>query len=80
MILNENCHFIYGGDVCDRGRGDIRILTDLVNLKEKYPDRVHFILGNRDVNKLRLPFTLHPNLVSRLPSVFWAPESKVTMK
>ena len=43
--LRDDCHFVFGGDVCDHGSGDIRILRDLVHLKEQYPDRVHLILG-----------------------------------
>ena len=45
--LRNNCHFVYGGDVCDRGDGDLRILKDLLRLKDDAPNRVHFILGNR---------------------------------
>ena len=47
LTLRDGCQFVYGGDVCDRGKGDIRILSDLVALKERFPDRVHLILGNR---------------------------------
>ena len=32
LVLKDNCHFVYGGDVCDRGNGDIRILTDLIQV------------------------------------------------
>ncbi len=71
LTLNDNCQFVYGGDVCDRGSGDIRVLTDLVNLKLAYPDRVHFILGNRDINKLRIPFSLHPSVLPYKPKVYW---------
>jgi hypothetical protein len=74
ILLKDNCHFVYGGDVCDRGKGDIRILSDLVNLKESYPDRVHFLLGNRDINKLRLPFTLHTAARDLLPWAYWIPK------
>lgn len=69
--LKENCHFVYGGDVCDRGRGDIRILKDLVNLKLAYPDRVHLIMGNRDINKMRLPSALHPFALAQKPRCYW---------
>jgi hypothetical protein len=71
IILKDRCHFVCGGDVCDRGDGDIRILRELISLKNRYEDRVHFILGNRDVNKLRLPFALHPIALSSEPSVYW---------
>lgn len=71
LKLNENCQFVYGGDVCDRGSGDVRVVSDLVKLKESYPDRVHFILGNRDINKLRIPFALHPSVLAHKPRVYW---------
>lgn len=71
VILNEGYQFVYGGDVCDRGVGDLRILKDLVRLKEDNPDRVHFIIGNRDANKLRIPFSLHPSVLSKEPKAYW---------
>lgn len=69
--LREGCHFVFGGDVIDRGPGDLRIVTDLLSLKEKYPSRVHLILGNRDCNKLRLLFALHPNVMKTYPNAYW---------
>lgn len=70
IILNDDCMFVYGGDVCDRGPGDIRFLKDLMQLKYDYPSRVHFIIGNRDVNKLRIPYELNiKKLLRRNPQV-----------
>lgn len=69
--LRDDCHFVCGGDVCDRGPGDIRILRELLSLKRSYPDRVHFILGNRDTNKMRLPVSLHPSLLANPPEIYW---------
>ena len=47
--------FIYGGDTQDRGDSDIRFVNILLKFKEDYPERVIFIIGNRDANKLRIP-------------------------
>lgn len=71
IFLKDDCELVYGGDVCDRGKGDITITKELLSLKEKYPSRVHFIMGNRDVNKLRLPFELTDGARSVAPRAFW---------
>jgi hypothetical protein len=47
-------HFVYGGDVVDKGDGDIRLCRMLVSLKQRYPNNVELLVGNRDLNKLRL--------------------------
>jgi len=55
-------------------------MKDLVDLKEMYPDRVHLILGNRDINKLRIQSSMHPAVLATLPSVYWlrAPPEETT--
>ena len=58
--------FIYGGDSQDKGTGDIRFVTMLLKLKEKYGERVIFIIGNRDVNKLRLKVELDPKCITKI--------------
>lgn len=58
VTLKDSCHFVYGGDVCDNGNADVRFTKELIDLKLMYPDRVHFIFGNRDINKLRIPFEI----------------------
>eukprot|EP00445_Apocalathium_hangoei_P066052 CAMPEP_0204114176 /NCGR_PEP_ID=MMETSP0361-20130328/4094_1 /ASSEMBLY_ACC=CAM_ASM_000343 /TAXON_ID=268821 /ORGANISM="Scrippsiella Hangoei, Strain SHTV-5" /LENGTH=511 /DNA_ID=CAMNT_0051064659 /DNA_START=50 /DNA_END=1585 /DNA_ORIENTATION=- len=50
---DEQDIFVFGGDVFDKGPGDIRIASALVDLKTRYPDRVILLVGNRDLNKLR---------------------------
>jgi len=52
-ILVDDGYIVHGGDACDKGSGDIRIIKLLTKLKRQYPDRVFLILGNRDTNKLR---------------------------
>jgi hypothetical protein len=54
LHLSPNSHVVFGGDAVDRGGFDIMTLTLLSTLKDKYPDNVHFVMGNRDCNKLRL--------------------------
>jgi hypothetical protein len=76
--LKSDCHFVYGGDVCDRGYGDLRILKDLVELKSENPDRVHLILGNRDINKLRLLTELQPESYSQPGETYWTGPLKQT--
>lgn len=71
LDLNDNCQFVYGGDVVDRGPGDLRVLSDLVGLKRLHPDRVHFIMGNRDINKMRIPADLHSSSLRLNPKVYW---------
>ena len=53
-ILKPGYHFVYGGDVSDKGSGTKRILRDLVTLKENQPRVVTLIIGNRDLNKIPL--------------------------
>jgi len=55
LVLKDNCHLVYGGDVCDRGPGSVRFTQELIKLKMDYPENVHLIMGNRDINKLRIP-------------------------
>jgi hypothetical protein len=71
ITLQENCHFVFGGDVCDRGPGDLQVISDLLTMKRDYPDRVHFILGNRDINKMRLSTELTSTLVNLDANIPW---------
>lgn len=45
---------LFLGDLPDRGPDAIEVRDALVALKERYPNRVDWIIGNRDSNKLML--------------------------
>ncbi|CAK9011972.1 Serine/threonine-protein phosphatase [Durusdinium trenchii] len=51
---HEQSRFVFGGDVVDHGPGDMRIANALVDFKQRHPDRVWLLAGNRDLNKLYL--------------------------
>lgn len=51
--LHEAHKIVFLGDAIDKGPNNHKILRFLLNLKARYRDRVIFILGNRDINKLR---------------------------
>jgi hypothetical protein len=80
LKLRPNTHFIYGGDSVDKGPGDIRLCRALVSLKKRYPDRVHLLVGNRDLNKLRFASELSDEDMSRpiddIKRPFWDPDAK----
>jgi len=63
-FVDDACLFVFGGDVCDKGAGDIRLVRQLVSFKRRHPQRVFLLLGNRDTNKLRYTSELHPDVVT----------------
>lgn len=71
LKLRDNCHLVFGGDVCDRGKGDVRIAIELTKLKETFPDRVHIIVGNRDTNKMRLMVETDPRMMDVDLRPYW---------
>jgi hypothetical protein len=81
---DDNSLFVFGGDVCDKGTGSIRITRQLVAFKKKYPERVILIMGNRDINKMRWTSELAQTEIDNLDSVpgpYWVKkESQVTPK
>ena len=78
----DNAMFVFGGDSQDKGIGDIRFTKLLLSLKEKYPDRVEMIIGNRDANKMRLCSELHkdclddPKVLTDASFPYWVEEGK----
>ncbi|CAE7785531.1 ERF1 [Symbiodinium sp. CCMP2592] len=80
LILKDGWHFVFGGDTCDKGPGSLRCLETLVSAKKRYPDRVHLLLGNRDINKMRYTSEFTDEEVRKIssdtPGAYWVPEDK----
>jgi hypothetical protein len=53
-LLSTKRAIVFTGDLIDRGAYTIRNLSNMLKLKEKYPDNVILIGGNRDINKIRM--------------------------
>ena len=49
--------FIFGGDLFDKGPGDIRLARVLCDLKVKHVNRVFLIMGNRSVQYTTTSYT-----------------------
>ncbi len=76
LSLGEGCGFVHGGDLFDRGPGDIRLSRALCSLKRRFPDRVGLLLGNRDINKMRLTAELSLDVPpEKAFSAFWDPKA-----
>ena len=52
-FLNDDDYFVFGGDLFDRGNGDLRLSKLFCDFKQQHPDRVFLLQGNRDINKMR---------------------------
>jgi hypothetical protein len=71
LELEDGYTLVFGGDCFDKGAGDIRLATMLCDLKDKHPDRVWLLIGNRDANKLRLSSELAPDEPLHDEPPFW---------
>ena len=73
--LRDGCVFVFGGDATDKGGCDLQVLQHLNALKAAHPDRVHLILGNRDINKMRFLQELSASRVAQgleaHPGTYW---------
>eukprot|EP00747_Dinoflagellata_sp_TGD_P149343 gnl/TRDRNA2_/TRDRNA2_177002_c1_seq1.p1 gnl/TRDRNA2_/TRDRNA2_177002_c1~~gnl/TRDRNA2_/TRDRNA2_177002_c1_seq1.p1 ORF type:complete len:537 (+),score=101.95 gnl/TRDRNA2_/TRDRNA2_177002_c1_seq1:94-1611(+) len=76
LALADDGILVFGGDSQDKGPGDIRFGKAILALKRRYPDRVHLVIGNRDINKLRFAAELAAGEDGGNVDVYWAPKSK----
>eukprot|EP00466_Bigelowiella_natans_P003754 jgi/Bigna1/70957/fgenesh1_pg.14_\ len=81
LELREGTYFIFGGDLFDKGPGDIRLSKELVALKQRYPNRVYLLIGNRDANKLRFAAELSDAQLQQVPldkmtAPFWLTKNR----
>eukprot|EP00796_Vickermania_ingenoplastis_P011862 gene11862-8150_t len=61
LAFKDECsQFVFGGDGFDHGR-DLAFSRALLDFKKRFPDRVHLILGNRDLNKLVMRHIFGPS-------------------
>ena len=53
--LNNNTEaIVFTGDLIDRGPDNIKLIQNMIALKESAPENVLLCIGNRDLNKIRL--------------------------
>lgn len=77
LTANPKNKVAFLGDYFDHGPLVVNTINNIMNLKNKYDDRIIIILGNRDVNKLRLIYEMNeePETVSN-PETLWPVWSK----
>jgi hypothetical protein len=62
-LNNPNNNIAFLGDYFDQGPGMIESIINIGVIKTIYENRVHIILGNRDINKFRLFYEAVTNLI-----------------
>lgn len=67
IVVDDGTCFVFGGDAVDRGPWSRRVMQVLLEVKERQPERVVLLAGNRDINKLRLPRELEGAVPRRAP-------------
>ena len=62
----------------DKGGSDLYVIRQILDLKRRYPTRVHLLMGNRDLNKIRIcqEMGVHDNNsdnqpLPHHPGVYW---------
>jgi hypothetical protein len=74
-FTDNTSYFVFGGDLIDKGPHDTFLCQLLVTFKLKHPSRVHLLLGNRDLNKLRYAAELSDQDLARdistIPKPHW---------
>ncbi|GAX23853.1 hypothetical protein FisN_20Hh058 [Fistulifera solaris] len=74
-------YLVFGGDIWDQGGSDLYVIRQLLDLKERYPEHVYIVVGNRDINKMRLLQEMHQDEQGLLPEsygVYWLKGRKIT--
>jgi len=62
LSVNPNNKIAFLGDYFDQGPDVLTSISGIANLHREYGNRVHIILGNRDINKLRLIYEMKPDI------------------
>jgi hypothetical protein len=70
-FTNPTAMLVYGGDVWDKGGYDLYVIRQLLDLKRRHPNRVLLILGNRDINKLRIVQEMGVRELPPHPGLSW---------
>jgi hypothetical protein len=79
LRLKDGWQFVFGGDAGDKGSGTLCFVRTMNLFKRRYPDRIHILLGNRDLNKMRLTSEIHSgelDLIDTLSGPPWVPDAK----